>query len=241
MNGPENEERIAQPAMSFLGRLGGIFVSPRRVFADVDRGSPWWEPWAWCSLVYMAAAYISLPVQLRLFELTRNEMPPEEFERSLAWAQTPVAKALAIGAWPVGVLFEGVVFAAVSYLAVSALSEFSSFRKHLTICLWSSVASSLGVLLSNIVVRLRGIEEVRGFRDAIAPFGPAVLLSDDGGRIWYALLSTLDVFSIWFYGLMAVGVIHVFRMSGRATVLVIVPIWLVSILIALIVRSGGPS
>ena len=239
MPDPTSEERATRPSMGFLPRFIGIFVSPRRVFAEIDRGSPWWEPWVWGSLIYMIVAYLSLPVQVRLFELTRDQMSPEEFERSLAWAQTTLAKALAIGAWPVWVLFEGVLFAALSYIAVSALSEFSSFKKHLTICLWSSIVASVGVLLSNIVVRLKGIEEIRGVRDAMAPFGPAVLLPDSGGKMWYALLSTLDIFSIWFYALMAVGVMQVFRMSRRASILVVIPVWLVSILIALIARYGG--
>jgi len=240
MSDPTSAERDARPSMGFLRRFVGIFVSPRRVFADIDSGSSWWEPWVWGSLIYMIVAYLSLPVQVRLFELTRDQMSPEEFERSLAWAQAPLAKALAIGAWSVGVLFEGVLFATVSYIAVSALSERSSFRKHLAICLWSSIAASVGVLLSNIVIRLKGIEEIRGVRDAMAPFGPAVLLPDSGGKMWYALLSTLDIFSIWFYALMAVGVMQVFGMSRRASILVVIPVWLVSILIALIgVRFAG--
>jgi hypothetical protein len=45
---------------------------------------------------------------------------------------------------------------------------------------------------------------------------------------------------VWFYLLMAVGVTQVFRMSRSASLLVVIPIWLLSILIALIgVRYGG--
>ena len=240
MPDPMPEGEAARPSMGFVQRFIGIFVSPRKVFADIDGGSPWWEPWVWGSIIHIAIAYVVLPIQIRLFELTRNQTPPEQFEKGLVSMQSFPVKYLGVLTAPVTVLFVGVIFAALSFIAVSVLSERSNFKKHLTIYLWSSIVASVGVLLSNIVVRLNGIEQIRRFRDAMAPFGPAALIPDDGGKIWYALLSTLDIFSIWFYVLMAVGVMQVFRMSRWASLLVVVPIWLLSVLIALIgVRYGG--
>jgi hypothetical protein len=233
------EQEVPRPSMGFIQRFVAIFVSPRKVFAEVDRGSPWWEPWIWGSVLQVVIAYAVLPVQIRLFELTRGTMPPEQFEAQLAKMQQFPIKYLGVLTAPITVLFVAVVFAALSYIAVSVLSERSNFKKHLTIYLWSSLVASVGILLSNIVVRMRGLDQVRSYRDALAPFGPAALITE-GSKIWYALLSTLDVFSIWAYILVAVGVTQVFGMSRRASLLVVVPIWLLSILIALVgVRYGG--
>jgi len=228
-----------RPSMNIFQRLVGIFVSPKKVFADVDAGAPWWEPWVWGSLLHMIIAYAVLPVQIRLFELTKDTKPPEQFEAELAKMQEFPIKYLGVITAPITILFVAVIFAALSFIAVSVLSERSNFKKHLAIYLWSSLVASVGVLLSNIIVRMKGLETVRSYRDALAPFGPAALLPE-GGKIWFALLSTLDVFAVWFYVLMAVGVTQVFRMSRSASLLVVVPIWLLSILIALIgVRYGG--
>ena len=233
----ENEE--PRPSMNMLQRLFAIFVSPRKVFADVDAGSPWWEPWVWGSLLHMIIAYTVLPIQIRLFELTKDTRPPEQFETELAKMQEFPIKYLGVMTAPVTVLFVAVIFAAISFIAVSVASERSNFKKHLGIYLWSSLVASVGVLLSNILVRTKGLETVRSYRDALAPFGPAALIPD-GGKIWYALLSTLDVFAVWFYVLLVVGVTQVFRMSRTASLLVVLPVWLLSILIALIgVRYGG--
>jgi hypothetical protein len=234
-----NEALAPRPSMNMLQRLFAIFVSPRKVFADVDAGSPWWEPWAWGSLLHMIIAYTVLPIQIRLFELTKDTRPPEQFEAELAKMQEFPIKYLGVMTAPVTVLFVAVIFAAISFIAVSVASERSNFKKHLGIYLWSSLVASVGVLLSNILVRTKGLETVRSYRDALAPFGPAALIPD-GGKIWYALLSTLDVFAVWFYVLLAVGVTQVFRMSRTASLLVVLPVWLLSILIALIgVRYGG--
>jgi hypothetical protein len=233
---PKEESR---PSMSVLQRLAGIFVSPKKVFADVDAGAPWWEPWAWGSLLHMVIAYAVLPIQVRLFELTRDTMSPEVYEQRLASMQSFPVKYLGVMTAPITILFVAVIFAALSFIAVSVLSERSNFKKHLAIYLWSSLVASVGVLLSNIVVRMKGLDAVRSYSDALAPFGPAALLPE-GGKIWFALLSTLDIFAVWFYVLMAVGVTQVFRLSRSASLLVVVPIWLLSLLIALIgVRYGG--
>jgi hypothetical protein len=239
MSDESNEALAPRPSMNFIQRLAAIFVSPKKVFADVDAGAPWWEPWAWGSLLHMIIAYTVLPIQIRLFELTRDAKPAEQFEAELAKMQEFPIKYLGVITAPITVLFVAVIFAAISFIAVSVLSERSNFKKHLGIYLWSSLVASVGVLLSNILVRTKGLETVRSFRDALAPFGPAALLPDSG-KIWYALLSTLDVFAVWFYVLLAVGVTQVFRMSRTASLLVVVPVWLLSILIALIgVRYGG--
>jgi hypothetical protein len=233
----ENEE--PRPSMNVLQRLVAIFVSPKKVFADVDAGAPWWEPWVWGSLLHMIIAYTVLPIQIRLFELTKDTRPPEQFEAELAKMQEFPIKYLGVLTAPITVLFVAVIFAAISFIAVSVASERSNFKKHLGIYLWSSLVASVGVLLSNILVRAKGLDMVRSYRDALAPFGPAAFLPE-GGKIWYALLSTLDVFAVWFYVLLAVGVTQVFRMSRTASLLVVLPVWLLSILIALIgVRYGG--
>ena len=222
-----------------LSRLIGIFYAPKTVFSDVDRGAPWWEPWIWVSVLNMIVAYLVIPVQIQLYRLRAAEIPQEQFEQTLEKMQSVPIKYLGLVTAPVTVLFVGVVFAAVSFIAVSALSERANFKKHLTICLWGSVAWWVGVLASTLVVRARGIEEIRTMRDAMAPFGPAAFVSE-GSKIWLAVLSTFDVFALWFYALVGVGVVHVFRLSWRAASLVVVPIWLLYLLFELIsARAAG--
>jgi hypothetical protein len=234
----ENGGKLSSPG-GFFSRLVGIFLSPKKVFSDVDNGAPWWEPWVWASFVYMIVGYLVAPIQIHLYRLREGQMPREEFEKAIETMQSFPIKYLGIISAPLTTLFVAVIFALVSYIAVSGLAERSSFKKHLTICLWGTVVWWLGVLVSTAVVRLKGIEQIRTVRDAAAPFGPAAFVSD-ANRIWFALLSTLDVFAIWFYVLVVVGVVHVFRLSGRSAVLIVIPIWLVYVLFELIgARMAG--
>ncbi len=235
-----SEERGTGPSMNFVSRFVGIFHCPKRVFSDVDAGTPWWQPWICVSVVSMIVAYVVIPVQIQLFRLRESEMSKEQFEQSLQAMQTFPVKYLGILTSPIMLLIVGLTFAAASYIAVSVLSEKASFKKHLAIYFYASIVASVGMLISNLVVRAKGAENIRTMRDAVAPFGPAAFVPA-AQKIPYAVLSTLDVFSLWFYVLMALGVVHVFRLSWRSAVLVVIPVWLLSVLIALVgTRLGAP-
>jgi hypothetical protein len=224
---------VDRPSGSLLSRLFGILYSPKKVFDDVDRGAPWWEPWVWVSVLNIAVSYLAIPIQVQLQRLRAGDVPPEEVERGIEAMQSMPVKMLGIISAPVSVLFVGVVFAAVSYIAVSVLSERANFKKHLAICLWASLVWWLGVLASTLVVRARGIGEIRAVRDAMAPFGPAAFLPE-ANSIWLAVLSTLDVFALWFYTLVGIGVVRVFRLSWRGAALVVIPVWLLYMLFELV-------
>lgn len=235
-----SEEKSTGSSMNFVSRFAGIFFSPKRVFSDIDAGAPWWQPWIWVSLLNMIVVYIFMPVQIQLYRLRADEIPKEQFDQTLQHMQSFPLKYLGIVPTPVVVLIAGLIFAAASYIAVSVLSERASFKKHLTIYFYASIVASVGMLVSNIVVRGKGLENIRTPRDAVVPFGPGAFVPE-GHKIPYAILSTLDIFSIWFYALMALGVMHVFRLSWRSAVLVVIPVWLLSVLGQLIgARFGAP-
>lgn len=229
-----SEENDRGPELGFISRGLGIFHTPTKVFDDVDRGAPWWQPWVWASLVNIAIGYAFIPVQIHLYRLNPEGFPEDQVTRMIETIQSFPLKHIGIivGA-PVTVLFVALAFAGVSYVAVSVLSERADFKKHLTIYLYASIVAWAGVLLSNLVVRWRGIENISSAHDAIASFGPAAFVME-GHRIGYAVLSTLDAFSIWFYVLMGWGVIRVFGLSRSSAALVVVPVWLLSVLIALV-------
>ncbi|MDH3217830.1 MAG: YIP1 family protein, partial [Candidatus Krumholzibacteria bacterium] len=58
-------------------------------------------------------------------------------------------------------------------------------------------------------------------------------------KILRAILNSLDVFQLWFYILVGMGVMHVFKLSGRSAALVVIPVWLVFVLIALVSARLG--
>lgn len=225
-----------------LRRVVSIFHAPARVFADIDQGrSQWWEPWIVVSLLNALIGYIIIPINLRLIEVNPQGFSPEEVRQGLETAQAFHMKYLAVFTAPLSVLFAALVFSSVSYVVVGVLSERPDFKKHLTVYLYSSIVVSVGILISNLIVRWNGVENIQTLDDAVAPLGPAALVTT-GQKIWYALFATLDVFSIWSYVLFGLGVAYVFDLTRRGAAVVVLPVWLLAVLIALIgVRlSGAP-
>lgn len=223
-----------------LARLLWIFTTPRRLYADItaDR-TGWWEPWVWASVLNMAVAYVGIPIQRRVIELNPNDLPADQLQKTLEAMERPIAKFVGVGSAPLGVLIFGGLFAVISYIAISVLSERSNFRKYFTLFLYSFVVVSVGILLSNIMLRLKGVENIRSFSDLTVSFGPAVLVDPEGSKILFSLLSTLDIFSVWSYLLLGAGAMYVFGLTKKGAILVVVPVWLLWVLVALVGTRMG--
>jgi len=210
-----------------------IFYAPKSVFADVDRGAPWWEPWIWSSLLLALTTIIAAPIQLQVMRGNPQGMPEEQLQRTLEAMQAFPMKYMGAITAPIIAFIVVIILAGASYIIVSMVSDRGSFKKHFSLCFWSSVVMWTGALLSMLVVRMRGIEEIRTASDAIASFGPAAFFRE-ANRFVYAFLSTLDLFALWFYALVVFGVMWVFRVSGRTAFLVVLPIWVLTLLMDMI-------
>lgn len=219
-----------------LFRAGWTLTSPKRLYADIASGSHWAEPWVWVSLISMLIAYLSVPVQMQLVRLNPQGRPIEEVEQTVAAMQK--FGVLGVVSTPVIILITGLIVGGISYLLVSLLAEDSSFKKYFTLVLYANIPVALGQLLSTVMARMKGLESIRSVQDATAQFGPALLASPDQ-KILYPVLSSLDVFYIWFYALLAAGLVHIFRMSTRNAVLVVIPVWLLQVLFALLSSRVG--
>lgn len=233
------EIRAEKQRGSFLSRLLWTFHSPTRLYGDIAAGSPWWQPWVWVSIVNGVVAWVSLPIQIRLASLNPRDVPEEQLDQSLEMMEK--FGFLGVISTPVVVLITSLIIAGISYLIVSMLAESPSFKKYFTLYLYCSVVSSLGLLVSTLITRLRGLDVIRSMEDAFASLGPAAFLSP-GHKVLYPILSNFDLFDLWFYILLGAGVSHVFRLTSRSAFLVVLPVWLLFVLFALIgTRFGGMS
>jgi hypothetical protein len=227
-----NEEVGSRDTGSFLTRFIWTLQSPKKLYADIASGDAhWWEPWVWVSLINMVVAYISMPIQIQLARLNPNNVPAEELEQTLEM----MAKFGMVGviSTPVLILITSLIVVAISYLVLSVLAEEPRFKKYFTLHLYASIVSSLGLLLGTILTRMKGVESIRSIEDAASSFGPDILVGSDQ-KILHAILSNFGVFHIWFYVLVAMGVMYVFNLSKRSAIIVIIPVWLLAVLVTLV-------
>jgi hypothetical protein len=234
------EEEIPVGSSSgLLTRLAWTFQSPKKLFADIASGEAhWWQPWVWVSLINMVIAHLSVPIQIQLTRVNPRDIPDDQLQQTIEAMEK--FGFLGVISTPIVVLITSLIIVGISYLVVSVMAEQAGFKKYFTVYLYASIVSSLGLLLGTIVTISKGVENIRSIEDASSSFGPAILVGP-GHEILHVMLSTsLDAFQIWFYLLLGMGVTHVFGLSKRAAVLVVVPVWLLFLLVSLVsVRMSG--
>ena len=226
---PELEEKTPVGQFDrFVPRLLETFVSPKALFAEIDKGAHWWQPWVWISLINIVSAQIFKPVYIHLMKLNPDDLPQEQLDQAIE--MTDKFWMVGIISTPVQMLMLTALVAAVSYIVVNVLADESRFKKHLSLVMYASIPVWIGALLGVILSRMKDVSEIRSFQDSTMSFGPAILLGEEQEMI-YPFLSTLDIFSIWFYVLVGMGVMHIFKLSGRSAFFVVLPIYLLMVLI----------
>lgn len=221
---------------NFFSRIVWLVSSPKNLYNDIAAGAPWWQPWIWVSVLNVVTTWLFLPIQIHLASLNPNDLSEEQLEQTIEALER--FGFLGLLTAPVQVLVVSAIIAGVSYVVVSLLAETPRFRKYFTLYLYAYIAGSIGVLVSTLVTRMKGVESVRSFHD-LASFGPAALIGT-GDKILHPVLASFDIFYLWFYILLGAGVAHVFQLTRRSALFVVVPVWLLFVLFALIgSRFGG--
>lgn len=224
MPGPPGEpmQPAEAPVGTFASRFAWALTSPRQLYADIARGAHWWEPWVWNSIFGMVVAWLSIPIQIQIARGNPRGIGAEDLEKSLEMMQKFAF--MGVVSTPVAILVAGAVLTAISYMLVSLLAEESSFKKYFTLVMWANIPVVIGQLVGVLVARMKGIESIRSIHDASSSFGPAILADPEKNKYLYPILTSLDVFYIWFYALLVLGLVAVFRMSMRNAVLVVIPV-----------------
>jgi hypothetical protein len=223
--------------MGFVNRLIWIFVSPSRVFEDIRRDTvSWWQPWVWQSIFYVAAGYLSLPVQRAVAALNRDGLPADQLDQQLElidrfwWLQLT-------GTPPV-LLLVGAALAGLTYVLVTILSPTAKFKQYFTITLYASIIGSISMLLSAVLVRMRGVETIRTAMEAQVSLGLG-FLAPEGNPVLFAVLSSIEVFAIWSLVVLGMGLVKVFDMSRNQAIACVIPWWIIYVIMAIVGSAVG--
>jgi hypothetical protein len=212
-----------------------IFVSPARVFAEIREGNArWWQPWIWQSVIYLIAGYLSLPIQRAVMELNVNDLSPDDLAKQLEFMDR--FGVLQILATPVLLLLFSLALAGITYVLVTILSSKANFRQYFTITLYASIIGALSMLVSTVVVRMRGVETIRVPEDAQVSLGLGFLVPEG---MWHAVLNSVEVFAVWSLILIGMGLMHVFDMTRKQAVACVIPWWVIIALFAIMGQAFG--
>jgi hypothetical protein len=236
-------EAQSQPAISSVGRVIGVFFSPKQTFEDIVRKPSWVLPVALLTLFSIGVSLaINQRINFREFMSQQIEKNPRSANLSAEQKQQQIeggAKFTPIVIWAFGVcgpalfvLFVALAMWGAYNLLAGANTDFgTSFAITAHAALTGLVSSSLMILVLYL--------KPPGTVDLENPVATnlAAVLADDSAKWLFKLLNSIDIFSFWTLILLAIGfaATNPKKLKGSKAFTIAFSVWAVYV----VFRVGG--
>jgi hypothetical protein len=236
-------EAQSQPAISAVGRVIGVFFSPKQTFEDIVRKPSWVLPIALLTLFSIGVSFaINQRINFREFMTQQIEKNPRSANLSAEQKQQQIeggAKFTPIVIWAFGVcgpvlfvLFVALAMWGAYNLLGGANTNFgTSFAITAHAALTGLVSSSLMILVLYL--------KPPGTVDLENPVATnlAAVLADDSAKWLFKLLNSIDIFSFWTLILLAIGfaATNPKKLKGSKAFTIAFSVWAVYV----VFRVGG--
>lgn len=228
MQAPVAADPAAQgPKGGFLSSIVDIFVDPFKVFARIEAGLSWWKPFVLVTVVTTILSYLMLPFQRRLIELNTRGLNEEHLQKAVEdFGKFAPMTLITV---PIFLIIVFLVIAGIVHLVVNIMSSRSNYKKTLSLISFCGIITIIEQIISTAVLRMRGVEGVESAADMKFSLSLAPLLSDGKGLL-NAVLQSLSIFSIWYYVVLVLGIAAIFKLSRKAAIVPVLPIWIFGVL-----------
>jgi len=254
----QQDRPIAEPPrMGPAGRLVGTLLSPGETFKDINRKPTIVSPIIISILVGIAMTlFVNWEAKPDWKQIARNQIvkQSEKFGSKLdpdRLDQQVNTTAFIYRFMPVFVL----VFVPIFYLAgagVLALGMLlmqaqTTYKKILSVFAWTSC--SIGLVTTILAMASLMVRDPQSLADrdflnpaGLAPTNLAFLLADDSSPVLRALLSSLDVFSIWIIILLIIGLAVIGgsrKITRGKTAALVISLWCLIVLLKVAAAAVG--
>lgn len=245
-----SQPSLETPPLSEGQRLLDTLIAPSKAFTDLRRNASWWAPFVIIAIVSVLFGYVvdqkvgfrkvvDNVIQLQPKQAAQLEnMPADQREKNLA-LQATITKFITYG-FPVIALLLYVVFAAVLFATLKfGASADLKFSKMFALVVYTRLPQILMPLLS-ISSLLAGVSS-DGFnlQNPVAT-NPGYFIGPEGSPVLRALLTPLDVLSIWSLVLTAIGITCITKVK-RGTAFAVVFGWFAFVVLARVALAALTS
>jgi Yip1-like protein len=208
--------------MGALKRLVWIFTSPQRVFDDIRDGRVGVvQPWLIGSVLYAIITWLAMPIQVAVLA-NNSSMTSEQIEKQTMMMQKFGFIWVLLA--PVGMFVITFIVAGISYVVVAMSSRAASFKKYLTLSFFTGIVGMTGQLVTCIIVRLRGLDQIEGPEDARLGLSLRALAPDN--NVMRGIFGSFEFFALWSLVLVVMGLMRIFGMSRGAAIATAVVLWI---------------
>lgn len=228
-------EEVTVKKLGFFQRVAGVVVSPGRVMEDLKAKPRLLFPLILMAVVQLAVYLIRLPLwqdSLRkaiisasdLTEsLTGIEMTPELIEQSLS--QSLVQSVIVT---PLTALFGWLFITVVLFVIVKIAGRPGKFKQYLSVAGYAYVITALYLLI------VLGVSYFTGSLHTEMPLTSIanVFGEEMQGSFVFGMLRGLDVFKIWYYAVIAIGLQTVSGLKKPTAYGIVAAIFIIGLLFA---------
>ena len=230
----------AGPAPNSFQRIVGVLFSPDATFASIARRPDWVVPLVILLIMSIAAGvviaqHVDFGAAAREAMEQNKNMTQEQMDRGVRMA-AGIGK-VATYLSPVLTVIGLLVMAGVLLLAFRIYGGEGDFKQAFSVTCYASMPSVIkGIVLVIITLAKGGIIPAQALATLVRS-NLGFLADYKASPMAFALLSSVDIFSIWFCVLLIIGFSYVARVSKVKAAVVVVSLWVVVLLFKLI----GPA
>ncbi len=222
------------PFVTDAGRLVRVLFSPGDVYGEQQDRPTFWRPWLIISVLWMVLQFLQRPFQMRAQQLMMASRgittpPPGGGGGAVSYAIGGVTAFLTV-------LIMSALTAGILYLLMSGFGGETTYKKMLTVVIFTWPLALLQQLMTFVVLTMRGVDSIRSAWDLFVSLGADLLLPADAAvspflRIF---LSGIGPLQIWGLVLTAVGLMVLGKVGKTGA-------WVaagISFLITLVIGAG---
>ena len=230
----------AEPKPNSFQRIIGVLFSPDATFASIARRPDWVVPLVLLLLVSLAAGIIIAPhvdfgaAAREAMEQNKNTTP-EQIEKAVKISAS-IGKVFTYIS-PVLSLIGLLVIAGVVLLAFRIFGGEGDFKQAFSVTCYASIPTIIKSVVTLIILLAKGGVIPAQALATLVRSNLGFLADYKTNPVAFALLSSFDVFSVWFLALLIIGFSYVARVSKVKAAVTIISLWIIVLLLKLI----GPA
>lgn len=219
------------PGPNPIQRVIGVIFSPDATMDSIARRPDWVLP-----LVLILIASFTLGIVIAQ-HVDFGATVRESVEQNKNMSQEQIDKAVKMGATfgkvatylsPVFNIIFLLIITGVLLLAVRLFGGEGDFKQAFSVTCYASITTVIKAVVLLIIILARGGTISAQTLATLVRSNLGFLADFKANPMAFALLSSVDIFSIWFVVLLVIGFAYVSRLSRAKTAMVIVILWIVA-------------
>ena len=226
------EPQVAQAEeLSAFQRIIGVFTSPGKTFASIDRRPGWILPVVLSTIISVGFIVAVQPVLIQE-TLSKQEqkmqergMDSDQIDQILSTTEKAMKYTTPAFALIMPVIIIAIISAVFLFVGNVVLGGSAPYKKVLSVTAHSWLIISLGSLIAIPLILAKETMQVS--------FSLATLMSESARETFlYQLLAKVDVFAVWTLSVLSIGLALVYKMNTKKMATAVVTTYLLYALVA---------